>query len=257
MDSQHKNTLYSDDLCRAVDLTFVDAGVDVDGTNGYKFKIDKSNFANSTEKPENWCFETGSRPLPSGVFNASACRFGAPIFMSQPHFYEADPYYASRLSSTSVKPAKNKHESYFVFEPTSGVAMEVMARFQVNVMITKIPELDGFKHLSGTTYLPVIWFENSLVLPKPITQKMWYLGNLKSIQIGAGCVIIGVFAVVFILGAFSHCALKSQARAGGKYDEIQDGDDNESPILTTSGPPTEIVDENDQAPAPEEVRSEA
>ena len=39
-----------------------------------------------------------NKPLPSGVYNASACRFGAPIFMSQPHFYQADPYFAEQVN---------------------------------------------------------------------------------------------------------------------------------------------------------------
>lgn len=53
-------------------------------------------FGNVSVNPANWCFDNkGVTSIPSGVYNASACRFGAPIFMSQPHFYQADPYYLS------------------------------------------------------------------------------------------------------------------------------------------------------------------
>ena len=44
-------------------------------------------FANRTENPSNGCFD-GGREWPSGVFNVSACRFKAPVFLSQPHFYQ-------------------------------------------------------------------------------------------------------------------------------------------------------------------------
>lgn len=35
--------------------------------------------------------------LPPGALNVSSCRFGAPAFVSQPHFYNMDPYYADKI----------------------------------------------------------------------------------------------------------------------------------------------------------------
>ena len=89
----------------------------------------------------------------------SACRFGAPIFMSQPHFYQADPFYISQLGQGSMTPNATAHETAFIFEPTSGVVMSVKARFQVNVKLDRIPEMTAFKHLPATTFLPTFWFE--------------------------------------------------------------------------------------------------
>ena len=64
------------------------------------YRISPRFFANSTDNPDNWCFfaEGDGSPregkeIPSGLFNASACLFGSPTFMSQPHFYQADPVY--------------------------------------------------------------------------------------------------------------------------------------------------------------------
>jgi len=79
--------LFSNDLCRPIELSF--NGWDwVEGVPGKSYRVEPSYFANSFENPENFCFELGPTPLPSGIYNASACRFGAPIFMSQPHFYQ-------------------------------------------------------------------------------------------------------------------------------------------------------------------------
>ena len=47
-------------------------------------------------------FQAKGKQLPSGVYNASACRFGAPIFMSQPHFYQADPYFAEQVKHIEI-----------------------------------------------------------------------------------------------------------------------------------------------------------
>ena len=79
--------LFSNDLCRPIELSY-DGWDSIKGVPGKKYRVDSTYFANSDENPDNFCFELGPRPLPSGVYNASSCRFGAPIFMSQPHFYQ-------------------------------------------------------------------------------------------------------------------------------------------------------------------------
>lgn len=68
--------------------------------------------------------------------NISACRFGSPVFMSYPHFYKADPYYVEQIDG--MMPEQDKHEFYMVLEPRTGVALEVAARFQVNMLVEPI-----------------------------------------------------------------------------------------------------------------------
>lgn len=71
---------------RPIELAY-DSWSFVKGTSGKRYVIDSMFFANSSVNHNNWCFENGAQ-LPSGLYNASSCRFGAPIFMSQPHFYQ-------------------------------------------------------------------------------------------------------------------------------------------------------------------------
>ena len=59
------------------------------------YRISPSFFANTTDNPDNWCFHVDgsgkhsrTKEIPSGLFNASACLFGSPTYMSQPHFYQ-------------------------------------------------------------------------------------------------------------------------------------------------------------------------
>ena len=160
-------------------------------------------FANSTINPENKCFET--KEIPSGMFDASLCRFGAPIFMSQPHFYQADPYYQTFLASP-LKPNKSLHETKFVFETVSGVPMKVAARFQVNIKLDRIDELHSFMHLPNLTYLPFVWFDTSMEMPKNLTSQMWYLSNLRVILISMGSIFIGVGFGLFTYGYFNYCS---------------------------------------------------
>ena len=50
-------------------------------------------------------------------------RFGAPVFISFPHFYLADSYYTSMVEG--LKPDAEKHRTYMRIEPESGVPTEV------------------------------------------------------------------------------------------------------------------------------------
>ena len=71
--------------------------------------------------------------------NVSSCRFGSPVFMSYPHFYNADPFYVEQVEG--LQPKHKDHEFYMVLEPKTGIALEVAARFQVNMLVEPIPLL--------------------------------------------------------------------------------------------------------------------
>jgi len=204
---KEKQYVFNPDLGRTLELTLSDRQANVKGTTGYEYKMDKLFFANSTNNPKNKCFEHG-HPLPNGVFNASAARFGAPVFMSQPHFYQADPYYANLIAKGSLKPDSNLHETSFVFEPISGVAMRVSARFQVNFKLDRIKELSMFKNLPKVTYLPTVWFEEHIELPQSLVSEMWFLGNLRTIIIITGGLMIAFGMSSIVYGLFECRARK-------------------------------------------------
>lgn len=87
------------------------------GVSAYRFIGTKKAFSNETEDPDNWCFCSGGVCNPSGVGNSSTCRFGAPVFVSYPHFYLADPYYLDHVSG--LNPQKEFHEFFIDLEPVN------------------------------------------------------------------------------------------------------------------------------------------
>lgn len=87
------------------------------GVPTYRFIGTEKIFSNKTDHPDNWCFCSGGVCNPSGVGNSSTCRFGAPVFVSFPHFYLADPYYLNQVEGLS--PQKDLHEFYINLEPVS------------------------------------------------------------------------------------------------------------------------------------------
>jgi scavenger receptor class B protein 1 len=87
-------------------------------------------FDNGTKYPEQRCFCAKSQLfgttdisasveecVASGVRSISKCRWGAPAFISFPHFYTADPSYLSSIRG--LNPNQSLHELYMVIEPVS------------------------------------------------------------------------------------------------------------------------------------------
>lgn len=51
----------------------------------------------------------------------TSCRLGAPVFMSFPHFYDADPFFLEQVGGMS--PKKDNHQFSMTLEPVSATSM--------------------------------------------------------------------------------------------------------------------------------------
>lgn len=72
-------------------------------------------LANSSVNPDNYCFEQIEGNLPSGAIDISPCQFGAPVILSQPHFYQGDP--ELRNNVTGMEPNETLHSFHVDLEP--------------------------------------------------------------------------------------------------------------------------------------------
>jgi hypothetical protein len=101
--------------CRPIQLDY-SGDSEVEGLVGYVYTGSKSLMDNGTADPKNLC-NCGGVCVPQGVLNISSCRYGAPGFVSYPHFLDADPYYRDRVDGMLPDPAK--HRFYLTLEPVS------------------------------------------------------------------------------------------------------------------------------------------
>lgn len=135
-------TLYATDFCRSINLV-PDSKNSLFNLNGYKFVGDDSVFDNGSKYKEAWCYCTSALDkcpdLPSGVLNVSDCKFGAPAFVSYPHFYLADPVYLDKIDGLS--PNRTEHEFSITLEPKTGIPLEIRALLQLNILLQKIDHL--------------------------------------------------------------------------------------------------------------------
>ena len=82
----------------------------------------------------------------SGVLNLAPCKRsealpkGAPIALSFPHFYQADPSFLEAVGGLS--PTKEKHEFYVDISPQFGFPLAIRPRFQLNAIIRRDTDID-------------------------------------------------------------------------------------------------------------------
>ncbi|XP_019846775.2 protein peste [Bactrocera dorsalis] len=179
--------LFTPDMCRTVPLDYTGTA-EIEGIRGFKYSGGARSIDNGTLYPENSCF-CGGECVPSGVMNISSCRFGSPVFMSYPHFYNADPYYVEQVDG--MAPEQDKHEFYMVLEPRTGVALEVAARFQVNMLVEPINGITLYEKVPRV-FFPLIWFEQKVRITPELAAD---LKMLPQILIGGqifACVCFGI-----------------------------------------------------------------
>ncbi|XP_053959635.1 protein peste-like isoform X2 [Anastrepha ludens] len=142
------------DVCRTVRMDYVET-TEVEGVKGFRYEGGKRMVDNGTLYPENVCHCNGEC-VPSGLINISSCWFGSPMFISYPHFYDADPYYLSEVDG--LRPEKQKHELYLVLEPKTGLMLEMAARLQSNILVEPISDFTMFRN-RRRIFFPLFWFE--------------------------------------------------------------------------------------------------
>lgn len=195
-------SMFSPELCQTIKLDY-DGDVERFGITGRKFIAADSFLDNGTKIPENkcWCDEICQ---PSGVVNASACRYGAPAFISLPHFYKADPYYSSLVEG--MNPVKDKHEFYIIMEPRTRIPLSVAGRLQMSIYVQPVKEIKLFEKVP-TVYFPVLWFEQVVDLPSNYRTYVKILLSLPTVTVISGslAILIGLLFYVHMTYTFlSH-----------------------------------------------------
>ncbi|XP_064378105.1 scavenger receptor class B member 1 isoform X2 [Dromaius novaehollandiae] len=145
---------YSPDACRSMKLVYEQSG-EFEGVPTYRFVAPKTLFANGTDYPPN----EGFCPcLQSGVQNVSSCRLNAPLFLSHPHFYDADPVLVNAVDG--LHPNKEQHALFLDVHPMTGIPMNCSIKLQLNLYIKQV---SGIIQTGKTqpVVLPLLWFAES------------------------------------------------------------------------------------------------
>ncbi|XP_053938635.1 scavenger receptor class B member 1 isoform X2 [Cuculus canorus] len=145
---------YSPDACRSMKLVYEQSGK-FEGVPTYRFVAPKTLFANGTDYPPN----EGFCPcLQSGIQNVSSCRLNAPMFISHPHFYNADPVLVNAVEG--LKPNKEQHALFLDVHPMTGIPMNCSIKLQLNLYIKRVSGIIQTGKIKPVV-LPLLWFAES------------------------------------------------------------------------------------------------
>ncbi|XP_067339666.1 scavenger receptor class B member 1 isoform X2 [Channa argus] len=152
---------YSPDACRSLELVYQRQGT-FKGVPLYRFVSPKTMFANGTDYAPNEGFCPCRQ---SGLLNVSSCRYNTPVFISQAHFFNADPVLLSYVQGLS--PNEEEHGLFIDIHPLTGVPLNVAVRLQLNLYIKKVQGITETGSISEVV-MPMIWFEESGYIDGPI-----------------------------------------------------------------------------------------
>ncbi|XP_063065886.1 scavenger receptor class B member 1 isoform X2 [Engraulis encrasicolus] len=152
---------WSPDSCRSMELVYQRPGV-VGGVPVFRFVSPTTLFANGSDYPPNEGFCPCRQ---SGLLNVSRCRNNSPMFISQPHFFNADPGLLDTVMGLS--PNEDDHGLFIDIHPETGVPMNVSVRLQLNLLIKKVSGITETGKISEVV-MPMIWFGESGYIDGPI-----------------------------------------------------------------------------------------
>ncbi|XP_020041348.1 scavenger receptor class B member 1 isoform X2 [Castor canadensis] len=154
MTPQSSLEFYSPEACRSMKLVYHEAGV-FEGIPIYRFVAPKTLFANGTVYPPNEGFCPCQE---SGIQNVSTCRHGAPLFLSHPHFYNADPVLAEAVLGLS--PNSKEHSLFLDIHPVTGIPMNCSVKLQLSLYAKAVRGIGQTGKIQPVV-LPLVWFEES------------------------------------------------------------------------------------------------
>uniref|UniRef100_Q8WTV0-3 Isoform 2 of Scavenger receptor class B member 1 n=1 Tax=Homo sapiens TaxID=9606 RepID=Q8WTV0-3 len=145
---------YSPEACRSMKLMYKESGV-FEGIPTYRFVAPKTLFANGSIYPPN----EGFCPcLESGIQNVSTCRFSAPLFLSHPHFLNADPVLAEAV--TGLHPNQEAHSLFLDIHPVTGIPMNCSVKLQLSLYMKSVAGIGQTGKIEPVV-LPLLWFAES------------------------------------------------------------------------------------------------
>uniref|UniRef100_A0A665WZP2 Lysosome membrane protein 2-like n=1 Tax=Echeneis naucrates TaxID=173247 RepID=A0A665WZP2_ECHNA len=193
--------IFAADLCRSIHLAYVE-DVEVKGIQAYRFAPPDDVLMSPKDNPTNegFCVPAGDC-LGTGVLKVSVCREDAPIVVSFPHFYQADPKYINAVDG--LNPNKEEHETYLDLQPTTGVPIRACKRAQLNVILKRVQGFPKTMYINETIF-PIMFVNETAIIDDDSASQMRMLllivtvvSNFPLLIVGMGIILLLVLVVLF------------------------------------------------------------
>lgn len=200
---------YSPDACRSMELVYQRDG-NMKGIPLYRYVAPKTLFANGTDYAPNEGFCPCRQ---SGLLNVSSCRHNSPVFISHPHFFNADPVLLDYVQG--LNPTEDEHGLFIDIHPLTGVPLNVSIRLQLNLYMKRVSGITETGKISEVV-MPMIWFEESGYIDGPIlttfhTNLVVLPAVMEYMQYG----FIALGLATIVIAALMHHKVKRSRCEGG------------------------------------------
>jgi hypothetical protein len=205
------------------------AKLNVRGIELLQFEIPESEFADGETNPTNreWYNNYNAS---RGLLNISSLSFGAPTFISKPHFLDVDPAFVTdcgqciQFDEGFREPDRNLDEIIIAIEPRTGVNMYARQRLQTNFQLRPAVITAGFweywPNINQEAVLPIFILDLNGVVSadQANTFKNTIILALDAAQ-GVGTTFNVLAGATFCACAFfSYKWLNMQKNAGASVD---------------------------------------
>ncbi|XP_029016129.1 lysosome membrane protein 2a isoform X2 [Betta splendens] len=227
--------IFAADLCRSIHLAYVD-DVEVKGIQAYRFAPPSDVLMSPTDNPTNagFCVPAGDC-LGTGVLKVSVCRQGAPIVVSFPHFYQADPMYINAIDGLS--PNKEEHETYLDLQPTTGVPIRACKRAQLNIILKRVQGFPATKFLNHTIF-PIMFVNETATIDDESATKMRTLLLILTLVSNFPVLIVGMGIILLLVLLFLLCRNRQKKTAKDDTAYTQVSGKPDEPSETTANQPS-------------------
>ncbi|XP_043269958.1 protein croquemort-like isoform X2 [Venturia canescens] len=198
---------FAPDVCTSMNLVFNNL-TEHSGITGREYISNREMLDNGTLVESRKCYCDGIECIPSGAFNVSKCKFGAPAFISLPHFYLADESYRSAIDG--MEPHEEKHRFSITIEPKTGIPMQVRGKLQLNLLIQPDKFIEIFKNVPRT-FVPMLWFSQEADLTSSLASQVKFVLILPLL---GQVTLYGIAAIGFLLLAIGTGIYIRRTRRG-------------------------------------------
>ncbi|CAK9833770.1 Scavenger receptor class B member 1 [Anthophora retusa] len=189
--------VWDKDLCRTLPLKY-NGPTEKSGIKADLYIPPDNVFGRPNDtSSENICFcsnDMSTCPL-NGLQNISPCQYSAPVYLSFPHFYKADPSLLDAVHG--LKPDRDTHETYFKVQPKLGVPLEGKVRVQLNLKVERQPHITVVSKFPDIVF-PIMWLEEGIEELTPSIRRWVYLATTFS-DVAAPCTSYGLILVGLVI----------------------------------------------------------
>jgi len=199
---------FNPDLCRSSSLEYLKEN-DIEGVKTYDFHLSPNIFSNNeTLNPLYKGFCPKDDCLGTGVQSIRECRDGLPMFISLPHFLNADEKF--NKSVIGLNPDSDKHDYIVSLEPMTGTTIKSNIRIQFNYHLKK--NKDKLKKVKDVL-LPLFWLELEIDVKPEVISKLRSLQEiLPKVQriVGDYFLIVASVIICFSVVIFGISLLREK-----------------------------------------------